>query len=54
VIIFFLNIYKQLGNLLDVLVLITYTINFFINCLMNELFRNEFYLLFILKKASNI
>jgi hypothetical protein len=47
----FLNVYKPLGDLLDVLVLITYPINFFIYCLMSELFRNEFYLLFNLKKV---
>jgi hypothetical protein len=47
----YLTIYKPLGDLLDVLVLITYPINFFIYCSMSKLFRNEFFLLF--KQKSN-
>jgi hypothetical protein len=39
----YLTIYKPLGDLLDVLVLITYPINFFIYCSMSKLFRNEFF-----------
>jgi len=42
----YLSFYKPLGDLLDILVLITYPINFFIYCSMSKSFRKEFCLLF--------
>jgi len=49
----YLNIYKPLGDLLDVLVLITYPVNFFIYCSMSQLFRNEFYSIFNFRPRNN-
>jgi hypothetical protein len=43
------SFYKPLGDLLDILVFITYPIDFFIYCSMSELFRKEFCLLFKFK-----
>jgi thyrotropin-releasing hormone receptor len=39
---YFLNVYKPLSDFLDMLILITYPINFFIYCLMSRSFRKEF------------
>ena len=48
------NLYKPLGDFLDVFVLIAYTINFLIYCSMSKLFRDEFYfLIFRHNKINN-
>jgi thyrotropin-releasing hormone receptor len=45
----YFELYKPLGDLLDILVFITYPIDFFIYCSMSKLFRKEFCLLFKFK-----
>ena len=46
------SFYKPLGDLLDIIVFITYPIDFFIYCSMSKLFRKEFCLTFNFKKIS--
>jgi thyrotropin-releasing hormone receptor len=46
------SFYKPLGDLLDIIVFITYPIDFFIYCSMSKLFRKEFYVTFNFKKIT--
>lgn len=47
---FYYTIYKPLGDLLDILVLLTYSINFIVYCLMSNIFRKEFRQVFTCKR----
>ena len=41
---FYFNVYKPLGDLMDILVLINYSISFLLYCIMSREFRNNFVL----------
>ena len=43
---FYIDFYRPLGDLLDILVLFNYSISFLLYCYMSQNFRNAFYSLF--------